>query len=212
MKINADFNQRVVVRFDETPWVASPAAGVERKMLDRIGDEVARATTIVRFAPGSAFTAHVHGGGEEYLVLDGVFQDETGDFPVGSYVRNPPTSRHTPAAAEGATILVKLHQFDPDDRTQVLVNSLDQIEHTQPLFRDQHEVVRVENWAAGEAIELDASGGLEAFVIHGSFTQGGDPFAVWDWLRMPPGSVFHASAGPEGARVWIKSGHLNGMI
>lgn len=116
MKLNADFSERVVVRFDETPWVASPAAGVERKMLDRIGDEVARATTIVRFAPGSAFAAHTHGGGEEYLVLSGVFQDETGDFPVGSYVRNPPTSRHTPAAEEGAVILVKLHQFDSDDR------------------------------------------------------------------------------------------------
>jgi len=94
MKINADFNQRATAFFAETPWVKSPAAGVERKMLDRIGEEVARATTIVRFAPGSSFAAHTHDGGEEFLVLDGVFQDETGDFAKGSYVRNPPTSRH----------------------------------------------------------------------------------------------------------------------
>lgn len=75
MKVNADFRQRVAVRFDQTPWVPSPQPGVERKMLDRIGDEVARATTIVRFAPGSAFSPHVHDGGEEFIVLDGVFQD-----------------------------------------------------------------------------------------------------------------------------------------
>ena len=102
MKLNADFSKRAAVHFRDAGWVASPAAGVERRMLDRIGDEVARATTIVRFAPGSAFAAHTHDGGEEYLVLEGVFQDETGDFPVGSYVRNPPTSRHRPSAKDGA--------------------------------------------------------------------------------------------------------------
>lgn len=212
MKINADFNQRVAVHFNETAWVASPAAGVERKMLDRIGDEVARATTIVRFAPGSAFDAHTHGGGEEYLVLEGVFQDESGDFPVGSYVRNPPTTRHTPAAAQGATILVKLHQFDPDDRTEVHVDTRRGIQPVQTLFQDSHEDVRIENWGPGEAVQLDATGGLEVFVIHGGYTQGGEPFAAWDWLRLPPESVFQGSAGPEGARVWIKSGHLRDMI
>src|SRR6056297_4058729 len=98
-------------------------SGVWRRMLDRIGDEVARVTSIVRFDPGSAFSPHTHDGGEEYLVLDGTFQNEDGDFPTGSYVRNPPTSSHTPAAMAGATILVKLHQFDPADRTQVQIDS-----------------------------------------------------------------------------------------
>jgi modification methylase len=76
------FHQRVVIRPEDYDWVASPASGVERMMLDRIGEEVARATTIVRFAPNSAFDAHTHGGGEEYLVLDGVFSDEAGDYPA----------------------------------------------------------------------------------------------------------------------------------
>ena len=71
MRVNADFERRTLVRFDDTDWVASPVPGVERKMLDRIGEEVARATTIVRFAPGSAFSPHTHDGGEEYLVLEG---------------------------------------------------------------------------------------------------------------------------------------------
>ena len=105
------------------PGVPSPTAGVDRRMLDRIGAEVARATSIVRYAPASRFPAHVHGGGEEFLVLDGVFQDEHGDFPAGSYVRNPPQSRHTPGSAPGCTIFVKLWQFDPDDRTQVRLDT-----------------------------------------------------------------------------------------
>lgn len=210
MRVNADFSQRVAVHFDQTEWVASPAAGVERKMLDRIGAEVARATTIVRFAPGSAFSAHTHDGGEEYLVLDGVFQDETGDFPVGSYVRNPPTSSHTPSASEGATILVKLHQFDPDDRTELRrsINGVGSIR----LYNDAHEEVQVQSWAAGERVELDASKGLEAFVIEGGFVEAGEEFGVWDWLRLPPGSRSIAVAGEGGARVWMKSGHLSGMV
>lgn len=123
MEMNADFSQRVVVHAARLPWVLSPMAGVERRMLDRIGDEVARATSIVRYAPDSHFSPHTHGGGEEFLVLEGVFQDEHGQFPAGSYVRNPPTSRHTPGSMPGCTLFVKLWQFDPADRTHVMINT-----------------------------------------------------------------------------------------
>lgn len=206
MKINADFSQRVVVAFAENDWVASPMPGVERKMLDRIGAEVARATTIVRYAPGSAFSAHVHDGGEEFLVLDGVFRDEHGDFPKGTYVRNPPTSRHTPSAPQGATILVKLHQFDPADRQQLRLDTSGPGD--VPLFRNTSEDVRVACWAPGAEIALDASGGMEVFVIEGGFSESGDTLGAWDWLRLPVGTQTRAVAGPEGAQVWIKFGHL----
>src|SRR6478735_4068356 len=123
MELNSDFSQRAVVHAATLPWVASPIPGVERRMLDRIGGEVARATSIVRYAPASQFPAHVHGGGEEFLVLDGVFQDEHGDFPAGAYIRNPPQSRHTPRSAPGCIIFVKLWQFDPDDRVQLRLDT-----------------------------------------------------------------------------------------
>ncbi|MGZ2257051.1 cupin domain-containing protein [Roseobacter sp. A03A-229] len=207
MRLNADFTQRALVRFSENDWIASPMPGVDRKMLDRIGDEVARATTIVRYAPGSAFSAHTHDGGEEYLVLDGTFCDEHGAFPTGTYVRNPPTSSHTPSAPEGATILVKLHQFDPADRTQVRVD-LDPAQDAQLLHRDDFEEVRVALWAPGTTVDLDAPGGMELFVIEGGFEEAGETLGPWDWLRLPTGTASSATAGPEGARVWIKSGHL----
>src|SRR5579862_645998 len=148
MELNADFSRRVVVHAARLPWVPSPMAGVERRMLDRIGDEVARATSIVRYAPRSRFSPHTHGGGEEFLVLDGVFQDERGDYPAGTYVRNPPTSRHTPRSEAGCTILVKLHQFDPTDRTDIRLdtNAIAPITSktrpgvlTVPLYADSRE-------------------------------------------------------------------------
>ena len=101
MNLNSDFGARAAVHAARLDWTPSPIPGVDRRMLDRIGDEVARATSIVRYAPHSHFSAHTHGGGEEFLVLDGVFQDEQGDYPAGTYVRNPPTSRHTPGSEPG---------------------------------------------------------------------------------------------------------------
>src|SRR6476659_2587269 len=123
MNLNADFTKRATVHAATLDWKASPMPGVERRMLDRIGDEVARATTIVRYAPGSQFSPHTHGGGEEFLVLEGVFQDEHGDYPVGSYVRNPPQSRHTPRSDPGCVLFVKLPQFDPNDRQHVRLDT-----------------------------------------------------------------------------------------
>lgn len=123
MELNSDFTKRVVVHGDLLKWQPSPMAGVERRMLDRIGDEVARATSIVRYAPNSKFSPHVHDGGEEFIVLEGVFQDEHGDYPVGSYIRNPPQSSHTPGSKDGCVIFVKLWQFDQRDRHEVRVNA-----------------------------------------------------------------------------------------
>jgi anti-sigma factor ChrR (cupin superfamily) len=164
MEINADFSRRVAVHAAQLTWVPSPMAGVERRMLDRIGDEVARATSIVRYAAGSRFSPHTHGGGEEFLVLDGVFQDEHGDFPVGSYVRNPPTSHHTPSSAPGCILFVKLWQFDPADRKDVKLNTAGLVYEAAAgrpgvelltLFRDDDEDVRLERWAPAATIMLD---------------------------------------------------------
>lgn len=217
MEVNADFSRRVAVHAARLPWVPSPMAGVERRMLDRIGDEVARATSIVRYAPGSRFSPHTHGGGEEFLVLEGVFQDEHGDFPAGSYVRNPPTSRHTPSSATGCVLFVKLWQFDPADRKEVKLNTAGMpyaAATGRPgvelltLFRDDCEDVRLEQWRPGATITLNVPGGAELLVLDGGFDQGGESFEPLSWLRVPTGSVLQATANPQGCRTWIKTGHL----
>jgi anti-sigma factor ChrR (cupin superfamily) len=217
MELNADFSQRAVVHAAALPWVPSPIAGVDRRMLDRIGEEVARATSIVRYAPDSHFSPHTHGGGEEFLVLEGVFQDEHGDYGPGSYVRNPPTTRHTPGSAPGCTIFVKLWQFDADDRTEVRIDTRQRGfaaagarpgVDIMPLFEDPREDVRLERWAPNAVITLDLPGGFEALVLEGNFQEGGDTFAAQSWLRLPTGARLSATAGSQGAVVWIKTGHL----
>ncbi|TMK03349.1 MAG: cupin [Alphaproteobacteria bacterium] len=179
MRINADFTKRASVHAGESEWVKSPMPGVERRMLDRVGDEVARATSIVRYAPGTAFSPHSHLGGEELFVLDGIFQDERGDYPAGSYVRNPPTSRHTPRSQAGCTIFVKLFQFDPADCAHVNIDTR-LIEAVAP---------------AGRQVE-----------------EGGETFAQHSWLRLPKGSRLTAVASAAGARLWIKTGHLQHVL
>lgn len=217
MQLNADFTQRSVVHAATLEWTLSPIAGVERRMLDRIGTEVARATSIVRYAPHSRFSRHTHEGGEEFFVLEGVFQDEHGDYPAGSYVRNPPTSAHTPSSEPGCTILVKLWQFDAADRTQVRIDTTkgayerDPLRagvEVMPLYQDGQEVVALERWRAGTEVSLRSPAGLELVVLDGNFTDESGLFSYQSWLRLPPGSVGRAQAGPQGCRVWIKTGHL----
>jgi anti-sigma factor ChrR (cupin superfamily) len=221
VNLHAEFDQRAVVHAASLEWVSSPTAGVDRRMLDRIGDEVARATSIVRYAPDSEFPAHLHGGGEEILVLEGVFQDEHGDFPAGSYIRNPPGSRHTPGSAPGCVILVKLWQFDLDDRTHVRIDTNKMASlpapgrpgvAVMPLFQDGIEDVRIESWEAEAAIELAAEGGLELLVLDGSYKSGDEEFVAHSWQRLPDGDRLQATAGGAGCRVWVKSGHLRGPI
>jgi quercetin dioxygenase-like cupin family protein len=217
MQLNSDFTQRARIHDGENEWTASPSAGVERKMLDRIGGEVARATTIVRFAEGSVFAPHTHGGGEEFIVLDGVFQDEHADYPVGSYVRNPPTSRHTPRSEPGCTIFVKLWQFQPDDREHVVIDmnvmalnpdpERDGVE-TGLLYRDTFEEVRKERWRPNAAASIDTDGGAEILVLEGGLTNHGTKLGPRDWLRLPDGGPEDLKAGPDGAEIWIKTGHL----
>jgi len=217
LNLNANFAERALVHSEKVDWVDSPIAGVQRRMLDRIGDEVARATTIVKYAPGSQFSPHVHTGGEEFIVLDGVFQDEHGDFPTGSYIRNPPQSRHTPGSEPGCVIFVKLWQFDPDDRVHVRM----QCDHmgklqpqdrpgvlVTPLFEDDRETVQIEHWSAGSKVALDVPEGAEFLVLDGEFVERGDQLSKHSWLRLPMGDRLDAVAGDNGAKVWVKTRHL----
>ncbi len=216
MRINADFSQRVVVRPEGYEWVQSPAGGVDRMMLDRVGDEVARATTLVRFAPDSWFDAHTHGGGEEYFVLEGVFSDESGDYPAGTYVRNPIGTHHKPHTKEGCTILVKLHQFDPSDTEQFHVETNRAEFHpgqvpgleVLPLHTAVNESVALVRWAPGTRLAPHRHhGGEEIFVLSGTFQDENGDYPAGTWIRSPHLSE-HAPFSDEGCLIYVKTGHL----
>ena len=216
MRLNADFDQRVELDTNKLDWVASPMAGVDRRLLDRIGDEVARATSLVRYAPESAFPAHTHGGGEEFYVLEGTFVDEHGTYPVGTYVRNPVGSRHVPSSPEGCTIFVKLWQMAPADQTFVRVH-LDDMEwqagsHPGATMAKVHEFgteevffLRLEPGYQG--VDQGHPGGEEILVLDGSFEDEHGAYPKGTWLRQPLGSR-HTVVSKEGCLLWLKTGHL----
>ncbi len=216
MHVNADFSQAVNLDSRQMEWVPSPMPGVDRRMLDRIGDEVARATSIVRYAPNSAFSPHTHGGGEEFIVLEGTFVDEHGAYPKGMYVRNPVGSRHTPSSPEGCVLFVKLWQMDPADQTFVRTDLADLVWQatttdgvvTADLHRfgdEQVTMVRFE--PASAPFTFDASDGVELLVIDGAITVDGATHDCDAWLRFPPGQTVTVQGG-DGATVWCKTGHL----
>jgi len=216
MQLNADLSRPAVVDSEAIAWVASPMAGVERRMLERDGDEVARATSVVRYAPGSSFAPHSHGAGEEFLVLDGVFSDETGDFPAGFYVRNPPGSRHTPSSAPGTVLLVKLRQMPPEEVAWVRLDTRDPAVW-QDLGEGRQEAVLFD--AAWERVVMlrlppDHQGGPESwprgaefFVVEGDLLVDGAVHRAGTWLRLPSGTST-ALASPAGALLYRKAGHL----
>ena len=215
--LNHDFSQRVVLHTADLPWLASPMAGVERRMLDRIGGEVARATSIVRYAPGSRFSRHVHGGGEEYLVLEGVFSDEHGHNPPGTYVRNPPGSGHSPYSEGGCTIFVKLWQFAATDTQPVRIDTRAAdwrpglVEGLSVLSLHEHDGVSTAlvRWVPHMRFHPHRHpGGEEILVLEGSLHDEEGDYPALTWLRNPRGSVHTPWAGPEGALIYVKVGHI----
>jgi hypothetical protein len=214
MRINADFSKPAVVIADDDAWVHSPEAGVDRLMLDRIGDEVARATSIVRYAAGSAFPTHGHAKGEEYFVLDGVFSDESGDYRQGTYVRNPPGSSHAPFSKDGCRIIVKLRQFDPDDLEYVVADTTDESRWQDgelELHTFGDERVLMTRLAAGDSLEIDRDGGLELLVISGELRYDKRSIGEECWLRLPHGDESPVSASRD-TLAWVKTGHLKSLL
>ncbi|WP_312257020.1 cupin domain-containing protein [Stutzerimonas nitrititolerans] len=192
---------RAIVHAAALPWIASPLAGVDRRPLYRVGGEQARATSLVRYAPGSHFSAHTHSGGEEFLVLEGTFEDENGRYPPGTYVRNPPGSRHAPGASKGCMIFVRLRQFHPADDRQVVAQLA---MGRQQLFENDHERVWVEALEPNAGLRLDNPRGLELLLLEGNIAGEDFDLQPLSWMRLPAGEPLNAVAGKGGARLWIK--------
>ncbi|MFZ4878811.1 cupin domain-containing protein [Janthinobacterium sp. Mn2066] len=212
MLIHADYTRRATVVPGQHRWSASPQGGVERMMLDRFGGEQARATSLVRYARGAHFPAHQHPGGEEILVLSGTFSADGQHYRAGSYLRNPPGSRHQPSSSDGALIFVKLWQMTADEHTALRIDTGDPAcwqHHGDTdvcrLFRNKNEQVSLQRLAAGATLALDNA---ELLVLDGGLLEGTQHYPRHSWLRLPPGNTFLLRAGEHGATVYLKTGHL----
>ena len=217
MNIHSDLSERIVLHTDGLAWHASPIQGVERQMLDRVGEEVARATSVVRYAPNTEFTPHAHDGGEEILVLDGCFSDERGDYPAGMYLRNPPGSRHAPFSNDGCTLFVKLRQFAPTDSQELRLNTKASDWYpglvpglsVMPLHEHDGVSTALVRWAPNTVFNPHVHpGGEEIYVLDGVFH---DEFGVYprgSWIRSPRYSKHAPFTKDEGALIYVKVGHL----
>lgn len=221
MQVNSDFNQRVVILPEHYHFIDSPLAGVSRMMLDRAGQEVARATSIVRYAPGSGYSAHTHNGGEEILVLEGVFSDEHGDYPAGTYLRNPPGSAHQPFSKDGCTLLVKLWQFATDDNQQMVLNTQQAnwlpglVDGLSVLPLHEHNGVNTAlvRWAPNTQFNSHTHpGGEEILVLEGLFCDEYGEYPAGSWLRNPRYSTHTPFTREQGALIYVKTGHINANL
>lgn len=220
MLINADFSRRASVTADEHQWIKSPQKGVERVMLDRIGAEKARATSLVRYAPDSYFPHHLHPGGEEILVLSGTFSADDDDYPAGWYLRNPPTSGHQPHSREGAIIFVKLRQMTTTETHTIAIDTNDDSNwHTKDnreicsLYADDREQVSLQRLSTHQALFADTvTGGAEILVIKGNLIDAGQTYSQGSWIRLPVDTESQIQAGSEGVTIYLKTGDLLAVI
>ena len=190
-------------------------AGVERVMLDRVGEEKARATSLVRYAPHSHFPRHLHPGGEEIFVLSGTFSDEHGHYPAGWYLRNPPGSSHQPFSTQGATIFVKLWQMQPSDHHTLRIDTSDTASwqcqggrEVCTLFSDPTEQVCLQRLAPGETVWAPSANSAELLVLDGSVVMAAQTYERGSWIRLPDGDFPDIVADAQGATVYLKTGHL----
>ena len=221
MNLHDDFSLRVVALAADANWTPSPQAGVDRLMLDRVGAEVARATSIVRYQPGSSFERHVHGGGEEILVLEGSFSDESGDHPAGTYLRNPPGSAHKPSSQGGCLLFVKLRQFAADDLKPLRIDTHSghwrqgMVPGLTVLPLHSHDGVdtALVRWAPQTRFNTHVHpGGEEILVLEGVFSDEGGSYPAGSWLRSPRWSRHTPFTGPEGALIYVKVGQLGAEL
>ena len=216
VQINADEAERCVVNSGQLDWLASPQSQVQRRLLARDGGEVARATSIVRYAPGARFTAHLHALGEEILVLEGTLSDEAGDYGPGSYLKNPPGSSHAPFSVDGCTLFVKLRHLQPQDSERVVVDTR-RARWRQgmvagltvlPLSEFGTTHTALVRWAPGTFFNPHRHyGGEEIFVVEGVFEDEHGRYPQGCWIRSPHLSQ-HQPFSREGCLILVKTGHL----
>lgn len=219
MRVNADFSCRACMNSNDYQWVLSPQNEVERVMLDRCGGEQTRATSLVRYRPGANFPRHMHPGGEEILVLAGVFSDEEGNYRQGFYLRNPPGSSHGPFSQEGALIFVKLWQMAPDEQRHVRIDTRDpaawRIEGEKEvclLFQSTSEKVELQRLRPSTSFQSESEAGAEFLVLDGEVLTDSSRFESGSWWRLPPGDRLNFVAGHDGATLYSKTGHLSSML
>jgi anti-sigma factor ChrR (cupin superfamily) len=223
--INGDLSVRVAMDTTAMPWTGSPSGSVWRKRVHLVGPaESGQVTSVVRYEPSATFPAHDHPDGEEILVLEGVFSDEHGDWPAGTFLLNPEGFRHAPFSRAGCLLFVKLRQFAGRERSHVVVDThalpwqrtsrpgvARKELYRQPGFSDR---VFLEQWTADMDGVASYAEGAELFVLEGEFFDEAGTYAAGCWLRFPAGARYRPRTA-RGCTLYVKEAglrYLNGAL
>ncbi len=212
---NMDFSKNLWINTNCLDWVCSPSPSVLRKPLEREGKEFGHTTSVVRYLANSKFKAHPHPLGEEIFVLEGVFSDEKGDYPKGTYIRNPPGSSHSPFSKKGCTIFVKLNQFKKTDLQSIIIdtNRASWLQgagklQVMPLHSFKSENIALVKWPKNEKFTPHTHfGGEEIFVLSGEFKDEHGSYPAGSWIRSKHLSRHHPFVEEE-TIILVKTGHL----
>jgi anti-sigma factor ChrR (cupin superfamily) len=214
--LHGDLSLRATADTSDMEWSPSPSGSVWRKRVHRVGPaESGQVTSVVRYEPDSKFPSHDHPDGEEILVLEGVFSDEHGDWPAGTYLLNPEGFQHRPFSREGCVLLVKLRQYPGKSRRPLQIRT-DQMKwqasdiaglsvkqlYQQDGFSDR---VRLERWSSAALGPRHWPDGVEIFVLTGFMNDQHGRYTKGSWLRLPPGTMQEAST-TTGCELYIKEG------
>ncbi len=218
LPLNMDLSKALCSHPEEQQWLKSPSDGVSRIHLEREAAESGHTTSFVKFEPGSSFPPHQHPQGEEIFVLEGVFSDENGDYPAGTYIRNPPGSHHKPFTRDGCTLFVKLDQFQNGDTKQLISRPDEQqwqlgIGNLKVLSLHSYnsESTALVWWPENEVFQPHTHwGGEEIVVIKGVFIDEHGSYPKGSWIRSPHLSK-HFPHVEEETLILVKVGHLNNI-
>jgi anti-sigma factor ChrR (cupin superfamily) len=217
--INGDLSVRAVVDTTQMEWAPSPSGSVWRKRVHLVGPpESGQVTSVVRYEPHSRFPAHDHPEGEEILVLEGVFSDEHGHWPAGTFLLNPEGFRHTPFSEPGCVLFVKLRQFAGRERHHIIVDthklawepSSIPLVSSKALYQQAgfSDLMLFEHWGPqADPGVISYEQGAELFVLEGEFADEAGAYSAGCWLRLPTCSQHHPRSA-RGCTLYIKRSGL----
>lgn len=216
MQLNNDFARAVVVNTLEIPWQQEQSSEVLFRMLEQSNSECSRTTSITRLKSGAVISPLENVAGEEIIVFEGTYTDESGEYPAGSYIKNSTATRPVSVTQTDCTLFIKRGHLQQGDIERVVVDTHNSVWRqgmvgglsVLPLSEFKGEHSALVRWQPGTVFNPHRHwGGEEIYVLDGVFEDEFGCYPAGTWMRSPHLSQ-HAPFSREGCTIFVKVGHL----
>lgn len=220
-ELKFDPEQRVAIDTNRMNWQSSPYPGLWRKRLEFSSGKAGRVTTLVRFQLGTTFPFNEHPQGEEILVLEGTFSDESGDYPAGYFLLYPHGTRHSPFSQAGGLIFIKQRQYPGPDRERLSIDTKALLWSAGAVpgiefkllyaHADYPERMQLEYWQPGAVASRNSHPhSQEILVLKGSLEDEYSCYPAGTWLQIPAMSL-QSLFSSAGCVLYVKTGGFDKM-